>query len=103
MTRRAHAISVFLVMLLVIAACAVSFAHAANVAIDSCGSERGWALAKVDPSGPGKATPDIPAIPVGSVDLSESPLRWAGVESPTPASWHLVLVQPLAPRAPPLA
>jgi hypothetical protein len=99
MTRRTHPIAVFLVTLLVVATCAVSFADAA----DGCGPETGWGPAKVDTSASEKPLLDVPAIPVAFVDVSEPAPRWAGVEGATPAPSRVVVVPSRAPRAPPLA
>lgn len=103
MTSRTHVIAVFFVMLLMVVACGVSFADAAGVAADRCGSETGWGPAKVDPSASVKPFLDVPAIPVTFVDVSEPAPRWAGVEGATPAPSRVVVVQSRAPRAPPLA
>jgi multidrug efflux pump subunit AcrA (membrane-fusion protein) len=100
MTRRAQAIAGCLVTLVVIVACGMSFADAANV-VDPCGPETGWGPAKVDPSASGKAALDVPAMPVRVVDISEPPLG-AAVDGPAAVPARLVRVQPRAPRAPPL-
>ncbi|MBI1734532.1 MAG: hypothetical protein HYR51_05095 [Candidatus Rokubacteria bacterium] len=92
-----------LVALLVVAACGVSFADAADAAMDSCGPGKGWALAKVDAPASVKPLLDVPAIPVAFVDVSGPAPRWAGVEGGTPALSRVVFVQPRAARAPPLA
>lgn len=102
MTRRAHAIVILLVALLVVAACGLSFAAAANASMSPCGPEKGWATVTIDHSPSGKPAPDVPAVQVGSVDVSEPRVRWAGVDVPASASSRPVLVRPLAPRAPPL-
>jgi hypothetical protein len=103
MTRRTRATAVFLVMLLVIAACGASLAHAADVPTDLCGPGKGWGPAKVDSSASAKPYLAVPAIPVAFVDVSAPAPRWAGVEDAGPASSRVVLVQPRVPRAPPLA
>jgi hypothetical protein len=103
MSRRTHAIGVLVVALLVIAACGVSFADAADVATDPCGPGKGWGPTKVDTPASAKPILDAPAVPVALVDISEPAPRWAGVEDAAPALSRVVLVQPRAPRAPPLA
>lgn len=103
MSRRTHAITVGLVMLLVVAACGVSFADVADVAMDLCGPGKGWGPVKVDISASAKPLVDVPAVPVAFVDVSEPAPRWAGVDGAAPAPSGVVLVQPRAPRAPPLA
>lgn len=102
MSRRAHAIGVFLVALLVVAACGMSFADAADAATHPCGPENGWGPAKADTSASVKPFLGVPAIPVAFVDVSQPAPRWVGVEDAALAPSRLVLVQPLAPRAPPL-
>lgn len=103
MSRRSHAIAVFVVILLVIAACGVSFADAADVATDPCGPGKGWGPAKVETSASAKPLLDVPAIPVALVDVSQPAPRWAGIDGAAPAPSRVVLVQARAPRAPPLA
>lgn len=103
MSRRTHTIGVFVLALLVIAACGVSFADAADVATDLCGPGKGWGPAKVDTSASAKPILDAPAVPAAFVDVFEPAPRWAGVEDAAPALSRVVLVQPRAPRAPPLA
>ena len=103
MSRRTHAIGVFLVTLLVIAVCGVSFADAADVATDCCAPEKVWGPAKADTLAYAKPLLGVPAIPVAFVDISQPAARWAGIEGTATAPSRLVLVQPRAPRAPPLA
>ncbi|MGH7342794.1 MAG: hypothetical protein ACREKH_20105 [Candidatus Rokuibacteriota bacterium] len=103
MTRRTHALALFVVALIVVAACGVSGTDAADVAADLCGAGKGWAPAKVDSSTLAKSFPDVPAVPVALVDVSEPALRWGGVEAAAATPSRVVLVQPRAPRAPPLA
>lgn len=89
--------------MLVITACGASFADAAEVAADLCGSGKGWGPAKVDTPTSAKPLLDVPAVPVAFVEGSEPTARWAGVEGAAQAPSRVVLVQPRAPRAPPLA
>jgi uncharacterized protein YfaP (DUF2135 family) len=103
MSRRIHAIAAFLVMLFVVAACGASLAHAAEAATDVCGPAKGWAATKGDSSTSAKPDVAVSATPVASLDVSEPAPRWAGVEDAAPASARVVLVQPRASRAPPLA
>lgn len=102
MSRRTYAIAVLPVMLLVLVACGVSFAHAADITTGRCGAEKGWGPAKVDSSTPAVPLLDAPAVPVAFADVSEPAARWAGIEGATPGPSPLVLVQLRAPRAPPL-
>lgn len=102
MGHRAHAIAVFVVALLVVAACGISFADAA-VMTDPCGPGNGWGPAKVDSSAFAKPLLDVSATPVAFVDVSEPAPRWAGVEDAAPVLSRVALVQPRAPRAPPFA
>lgn len=88
---------------LLITACGVSFADAAAVAADLCGPGKGWGPAKVDTPALAQPLVDVPAVPVTFIDLSAPALRRAGVEPGAQASPRVVLVQPRAPRAPPLA
>ncbi|MGH7341216.1 MAG: hypothetical protein ACREKH_12060, partial [Candidatus Rokuibacteriota bacterium] len=87
-------------MLLVIVACGMYFAEAADVATDRCGPEKGWGPGKVDTSASAKPLIGVPAIPVAFVDVSEPAPQWAGVQGAAPAPSRLVLDQPRAPRAP---
>lgn len=103
MTRRTDAIAVFVIMVLVIGACGLSFAAAAEAATDLCGPGKGWGPAEVHTSASAKPLLDVPALPVAFVDVSEPAPRWAGVEGAAAAPSRVVLVQPRAPRAPPLA
>lgn len=103
MTRRTHAIAMFLVMLLVGVACAASFAQAADVATDLCEPSKGWGPAKVESSASAEPPLFVPAIPAASADVSEPASQWAGLEDAAPVSSPVVLVQLRAPRAPPLA
>jgi hypothetical protein len=93
---------VSLVTLLVVAACAVSFADVAHAATDPCGPDRGWGPAKVDGSSSAKPLLAIPTVPVALVDVSGPAPRWVSVEDVAPASSRIILVRSLAPRAPPL-
>lgn len=101
MARWTRTIVVFVVALLVVAACGVSFADA-TVTTDPCGPGKGWAFSQVDPSSSAKALPEVPIILVGVADVSEAAPRWAAVEDTVPAPSGIVLAQPRAPRAPPL-
>ena len=103
MTRRIHAVALFTIALIVVAACGVSGADAADVATDLCRPGKGWAPAKVDISTLAKPFLDVPAVPVALVDVSEPAPRWGGVEDAAPTPSGVVFVQPRAPRAPPLA
>ncbi len=102
MTRRTNAIAVFVVMLFVVAACSVSFAEAADAAVDPCGPGKSWALAKLDGASSIKPLLSASAIPVPFVDVFSPASRWAGAEDAAQAPSHIVVVQPRAPRAPPL-
>lgn len=96
-------VTVFLVTLLVLAACGVAFADTADVVLEPCGPEKGWGPAKVDPSASAKPFLGVPAVPVAFVDVAEPAPQWAGLEGSAPAPSRPVLVQPRVPRAPPLA
>jgi hypothetical protein len=101
MTHRTRAIVVVIATLMVITACGVSFA--ADVATDPCGPGKGWGPAKVDSSASAKPLLDVPAVPVAFVDVSEPTSRRADVDRAAQAPSRVALVQPRAPRAPPLA
>lgn len=103
MVRRTHAIAGLVVALLVITACGVSLAVAADVATDLCGPGKGWGPAKVDSPASAKPLLDVPAVSVAFVDVAEPTSRWAAVEGAAEAPTRVTLVQPRAPRAPPLA
>ncbi len=103
MTRRTHAIAVFLVMLLVVAVCGISFAAGTDVATNLCGAGSGWAAAKVDAPASAKPLLGLPAIPAALLDVSDPAAPWAAVEDDTRAASRVILGQPRGPRAPPLA
>ena len=103
MSRQRHAFALVLVALFVVAACAVSFAHAADAGADACGAAKGWGPAKSEAGQSGALLLELTAIPVGFVDAVPTmsscvaPLeRLALLVDHAPA-------QPPAPRAPPFA
>lgn len=102
MSRQRHAFALVLVALFVVAACAVSFAHAADAGADACGATKGWGPAKSE-FGKSGLLLELTAIPVGLVD-----------PTPTMSSCRVPLerlalavdhgpTQRPAPRAPPFA
>lgn len=103
MSRQRHAFTLVLVTLFVVAACAVSFAHAADTRATVCGAAQGWAPAKSEPGQSGALLLELAAIPVEFVDpvptirFCAAPLeRLALLVEHGP-------VQPPVPRAPPFA
>ena len=90
-------------MLLVLAVCGVSLAHAADSPSEPCGLGKTWGPAKVENSAATRPYAAIPAIPITFVDVSRPAPRWARAEDTARASSRAVLVQPRATRAPPLA
>ncbi|MBI4637727.1 MAG: hypothetical protein HY727_15430 [Candidatus Rokubacteria bacterium] len=103
MSRRSHAVPLFVVVLLVVAACGVSFAQAADAGADVCGAAKGWGPAKSETGHASTLLLELAAIPVGLVQGAPTitscvaqPERLEVVVDHGPA-------QPRAPRAPPLA
>jgi len=103
MTRRSRALVVFVAAVLVVVACGVSFAQAADRATDVCGPSKGWGPVKTDSqSSSASSVLDLAATPVGFVKWTvpqmlsfTPPDRAEGAAADT-------LAQPRVPRAPPL-
>jgi hypothetical protein len=103
MSRQRHAFPLVVVALFVVAACAVSFAHAADAGANACGAAKGWAPAKSEAGQSGALLLELAAIPVGFVDPVPT------ISSCGAPLERLALlidhgpVQAAAPRAPPFA
>lgn len=103
MSRRRHAFPLFLLALFVVAACAVSFAHAADAGASACGAANGWGPAKNDAGQSAALLLELAAIPIGFI--GPVPTMTSGV---APLERLALAVdhgpaQPPAPRAPPFA
>jgi hypothetical protein len=103
MNRWRRAFPVFLVALLVVAACSVSLARAAAAGTHVCDATKSWGPAKSETGQSGSWLLELAAIPAGSVQPAPAMISCAG------PSERLALVvdhgppPPHAPRAPPLA
>lgn len=103
MSRRRHAFPLVVVALFVVAACAVSFAHAADAGTNVCGATKGWGPAKSEGGQSAALLLELAAIPVGFVDpLPTSTSCVVPLERLALAVDHRP-AQPPAPRAPPFA
>ena len=103
MSRWRRAFPVFLVALLVVAACSVSLARAADADTHVCDATKSWGPAKSETGQSGSWLLELAAIPVGSVQPAPAICSCPG----PPEQLALVIghgpPQPCAPRAPPLA
>lgn len=103
MGRQRHAFPLIVVAFLVVAACGVSFAHAADAGMNVCGAAKGWGPAKSETGQSGTLLLELAAIPVGFVEPVPTMISCV---APLERLALLVDHGPArlpAPRAPPLA
>jgi hypothetical protein len=103
MSRWRRALPLLVVALLVVAACSVSLAQAADAGVHVCDATKGWGPAKSETGQSASLLLELAAIPIGSIQPIPASNAWVGAPQ-----WLAVVVdrgrvQARAPRAPPLA
>ncbi|HEU4367848.1 MAG TPA: hypothetical protein VFV05_06395 [Methylomirabilota bacterium] len=102
MSRWHRAFPVLVVALLVVAACSVCLAQAADAGVHLCDAAKGWGPAKSETGQSTSLLLELAAMPGGSIRLAPALSAWAD-----PPDWLALVVdrrpaQPRASRAPPL-
>ena len=103
MSRRRHALPLFVLALFVVAACAVSFAHAADAGPGACGAAKGWGPVKNDAGQSAALALELAAIPVGFIDPAPTVTFCVVPLERLALAVDHGSAQPPAPRAPPFA
>jgi hypothetical protein len=103
MNCRPHAFPLVVVALFVVAACAVSFAHAADAGADLCGAAKGWGPVKSGTGQAGALLLELAAIPVGLVNPVPTMSFCVALREAIALPADHGPPQRPAPRAPPVA
>ncbi len=92
------------VVALLVAACAVSLVHAAELGTAACGPVQGWGPTKTDTGSLASLLLDLAAIPLGLVS-PPAPIPICAAGLPEPLDWLPgdSLAAPITSRAPPIA
>ena len=103
MSPRRHALSLVAVTVFVVAACALSFAHAADAGASACGATKGWGPVKSDTGQSAAPLLELAAIPVGFIDPAPTMTSCAAPLERLALAVDHGSAQLPAPRAPPFA
>jgi len=104
MTPRGRSFVALVLAMLLVAACGVSFAHAADIGTDVCSATKAWGSARTDVGSSASQLFDLAAAPLGFVGSNAPVPTWVTTfPEPLDRVTSDVFAEPNAPRAPPIA